>query len=412
MKPIADGMRVRYNWPIMHLLSLSLTNYRNFKRLELPLPEGLVVFSGENGQGKSNLLEAIYLLALARSYRASQERELLAWDVAKSGGFGLIQAKVSTGSGPLDLWVGMEVTAPIREGSEPSFQKRIRVNGVPRRASDMLGQLNAVMFSAEDIDLIYGSPELRRRYLDVLLSQRHRGYLHAWQRYQRTLTQRNHLLHQLKEGRAREDEMAFWDESLCMEGARLLAERLRALQRLSLLARDAYARLAGNNYLFHVSYAGTVPCDGEIEEGALRAAFGHALQQSRQKERRQSITVVGPHRDDLRLIMNGSEMSKYASRGQARLAALSLRLAEGEFLTEGKGDSPVLLLDDVFSELDERRRSLVMDEAQRYTQSFITTTDAHIPALADSSKLHWYRIVEGQVIPGEPVRTGSRVREQ
>ncbi len=380
----------------MHLATLTLTNYRNFRQLELALPEGLTVLHGDNGQGKSNLLEAIYLLSIARSHRAVSERDLVSWEVAREGGSALVRGHVWEGEEELDLRLGLECPADGMAGGA-AVRKRVRVNGAPRRVSDLVGLLNAVLFSTTDIDLVSGPPQGRRRYLDVLLSQVRGPYLHALQRYQRVVTQRNHLLRTLREGRAGDDEMLFWDQALCAEGSVVLEARHQALKSLMPLAQDAYGRLAGAGRRFSVEYEGTVPLEGEVDLEAVKTAMHLALKRSRERERALAMTVVGPHRDDLRLLGDGTEMARYASRGQARLAALALRLAEARFLEDRRGEAPLLLLDDVLSELDERRRLLVLEEACRYPQTLVTTTDAELVSPLDGVLVHLFHVVEGQV---------------
>ncbi len=377
----------------MELTSLSLTNFRSYRALELTLDRGLTVLAGDNAQGKSNLLEAVYLLAIGKSQRAAAERELVSWEAAEAGGYAIVAAKVQRAADPVELRLGLDCGG----GRTGTVVKRIRVNGVPKRASDLVGVLSAVLFSATDIDLAYGPPQGRRRYLDVLLSQTSRRYVHGLQRYLRVLGQRNAVLRSMRDGRAGEDELAVWDPQLCEEGAAVLVTRHEAMQRLAPLAAEAFERLAGTGPTLSVDYVATVE---SIEAGAAPspAAVAAALERSRRQERAVGMTVVGPHRDDIRLVLDGVELAKHASRGQARLAALALRLAEAQLLDERRGDPPVILLDDILSELDERRRGLVLEEALRYPQVLLTTAE---PALVPASGLaaaRILRLVDGQVL--------------
>lgn len=372
----------------MHLRNVELTNFRSFRSLELSLEPGLTVVSGDNGAGKSNLLEASYLLAIGKSYRASTERELVSWEAADAGGYCIVAGTVARADGDVELRVGLDCA-----GQTNIAQKRIRINGVPKRASDLVGALSAVLFTANDIDLIFGSPQGRRRYLDIMLSQLGGHYVHALQRYQRVLTQRNALLRALREGRAGEGELAFWDESLCREGALVLGARFDAMQRLVPLVSEAFNRMEAVDRL-DVSYVATV----DFEERPTAETLAEALERDRGAERKAGMTLIGPHRDDLKLSMNGVEMSKHASRGQARLAALSLRVAEAAVLEERRGDPPVVLFDDVLSELDDRRRTLVLDEASRHTQAIVTTTDVGVVPERYLSQAHRLRIEAGEVL--------------
>ncbi len=381
----------------MELTSLSLTNFRSYRALELTLDRGLTVLAGENAQGKSNLLEAVYLLAIGKSQRAAVERELVSWEAAEAGGYAIVAASVKRADGPVELRLGLDCGG----GRTNTVVKRIRVNGVPKRASDLVGVLSAALFSAADIDLGYGAPQGRRRYLDVLLSQTGRRYVHGLQRYLRVLGQRNAVLRSMREGRAGPDELAVWDPPLCEEGAAVLAARHEAMARLAPLAAEAFERLAGSGPALSVGYAATVESP---EAGAppTPEAVAAALERSRRQERAVGMTVVGPHRDDIRLALDGVELAKHASRGQARLTALALRLAEAQLLDERRGDPPVILLDDVLSELDERRRGLVLEEALRYPQVLLTTAE---PALVPPSGLaaaRMLRLVDGQVLEEVP----------
>ena len=379
----------------MELRSLSLLNYRNFASLELKVPSGLVLFVGDNAQGKSNLLEAVYLLAIAKSYRVATDRELIAWRAADRGELALVSGTVRRNDGQLEIIVGLEYDSRIRVGG--GVRKQIRVNGIPRRASEMVGLLNAVLFSADDLELVYGSPSVRRRYLDVMLCQVSRPYLRALQRYQHVVTQRNSLLRDMREGRAREAELEFWDHSLCTEGAYLLDARYQAVAFFAPHVGEMYGRLMGTDQEMTIEYVTTTPLPGPPGQESARQAIAQSLVSSRRQERALAQTVVGPHRDDLRLAVAGVEMARSASRGQARLAALALRLAEGEFLSQQRGEPPVLLLDDIFSELDERRRTLVMEEVKKYPQTLVTTASAELLSSEYREAARRFQVIDGRV---------------
>ncbi|MDE2766392.1 MAG: DNA replication/repair protein RecF [Chloroflexota bacterium] len=379
----------------MLLRRLKLTNFRNLPNAALELDAGLTLFHGANAQGKSNLLEAAYLLAIGRSYRAAAEREMVAWAAREGDGYAVVSGTVERGGEPDELLVGLD----LRQGE--TVQKRVQINGSARRASDLVGRFNAVLFSADDIALVYGAPQGRRRYLDVLLSQADPRYLRALQRYQRVVQQRNRLLKGLKEGRAGEQELLFWDAKLCEEGAQTLAARLAAVGPLSEAARRCYAAFGADGDALEVAYAPTIGVPDAPSEGALADAIREALTASRRQERALAQTMVGPHRDDLRLTMRGVELAQHASRGQARLAALSLRLAEAELLAARRGDQPVLLLDDVLSELDAEHRALTMEAAATYSQTLATTADTRIVPERFRASARRFRVVSGAVFEEE-----------
>ena len=375
----------------MLLRHLTLNHLRNLDDLEMELAPGLTIVHGDNAQGKSNLLEGIYLLSIGKSYRSQTERELVSW---ASGGDGIavVAGTVERLDGMTELRVGLDT----RGGG--ALHKRIRVNGVAKRASDLVGVLNAVLFSAEDIDLVFGPPQGRRRYLDVLLSQTSTPYLRALQRYQRVLTQRNHLLRNVRDGRSNEGELEFWDAELCREGAAVLAARLDAAATLAALITETFQRFAVGDAALEVGYASTVPVDDGASAEAMEGAMAAAIAAAAVQERSAGQTLVGPHRDDLRITQHGVEFGRHASRGQARLAALSLRLAEARLLHQRRGEPPVLLLDDILSELDVGRREMVMAEAASYPQTILTTADLGLVPAGSVGGARVLRMVSGRVL--------------
>ena len=274
------------------------------------------------------------------------------------------------------------------------------MNGVARRASDLIGQLRVVMFSADDLDIIAGAPALRRRYLDITISQFDPAYLRALQRYQRVLEQRNSLLRKLQERRGRADELDFWDEELAVAGALIVNRRAEAIRDL---ARDASAR-----------YAELAPTEGEdlavcyeprlpgalpeaTREHDLAERFQAAIGNERGEDVRRGVTRWGPHRDDVQFLIGGHHAGNSASRGQQRTAALALRLAEVELSTERTGDPPVLLLDDILSELDAGRRERILAAAYHVDQVLITTPDIDRPTPDELPEAIRYRLVGGEL---------------
>ena len=358
----------------MYISHLRLTNYRNFASLSLELPPGLVVLSGANAQGKTNLLEAAYLLAIAKSYRTNVERELISWASQKApeaaGTAGMeqtvIDGEVERRDDKVRIIVGLRAGSSEGAGGV-LVNKQVKVNGVSTSASGLVGWVNAVLFTASDIELVHGSPSQRRRFLDILLSQVDRGYLRTLQRYQRVLTQRNHLLRLIREGRASGEELGFWNKELVREGAALINHRGDAIDRLAPLTAHAYGALSKGEKL-SLKFRPSLSSE-QLEQ---------SLAERKNEEINAGMTLAGPHRDDLEIKLNGMPAGTYSSRGQARSIALGLRLAEAVFLKEQRGDEPVLLLDDVLSELDSYRRQSVLEEAAGYQQALVTTAE---PAL-------------------------------
>ncbi len=372
--------------PTIRVARLTLSNYRNIESATLELEPGLTVFHGDNGQGKSNLLEAVYLLSVARSARASADRSLVNSSLALEGGHAQVLAVAREGDAATQVQVDFEVTAPqARSGASgdgdparATVQKSLRVNGVQRTAAEFVGAFNAVSFTAEDIALVTGAPGGRRRYLNILISQGDAAYLRTLQRYGRVVQQRNHLLRRVRDRQAGPDELAFWDERLAEEGAVIIERRSEVVEQVAVHARDAHERLAGNSEPLGIEYRPRMG-PGEPPERFHAARIADTLSESiaavRDREISQGASVVGPHRDELTFTLDGDDAGVYASRGQARTVALALKLAEAAFVARDTGRRPVLALDDVLSELDAVRRRLVLEAVREYEQILLTTTD-------------------------------------
>lgn len=364
----------------MHLRHLSLTNFRNYARLELDLAPGAVLFLGENAQGKTNLLEAVFLLATGRSERAASDADYIAWDArGETQPFARVGGKAARAPGE----VAVEVTVAGRAGAQGALvaSKRFKLNGVAKRASDVIGAVLAVLFTTDDMELVRGAPSGRRRYLDVMLSQVDTRYLRALQRYTKVITQRNALLKRIKEGAAARDELAFWDDELARDGAVLVAARAGALARIAVSAAESHARLSGERERLGVAYerrfaeAWTPARIAAADAEELARALRERLHATHARDIAAGMTLTGPHRDDVALTLGDEAAASFASRGQQRTAALALRLAEARLLHERSGERPILLLDDVLSELDEGRRNSVL-AALDAEQILITSADA------------------------------------
>jgi DNA replication and repair protein RecF len=316
--------------------------------------------------------------------------------------FARIQAAVERHAGPVQL-EALIVGAGSAIGTSSRAGKRFRVNSIPRRAIDLVGQLRAVLFTADDLEIISGGPGLRRQYLDVAISQLDRRYYGALSRYGRILQQRNATLRRIREGVANTDELALWDDGFAREGAVLIAARRTAVTRLTPLVQQAHLELSGAQESLAVRYEprlgeewqSLLPDQPEPE--AVVALFSAAVAGQRRREVAAGVSLVGPHRDDLTLELNGVAAAAFASRAQMRTAALSLRLAEARLLTEDTGDPPVLLLDDIVSELDERRRASVLQSIGESDQVWLTATDAAGLPAAFLETCAVYRVQAGTI---------------
>lgn len=366
----------------MQLSRLSLKNFRNYAALEFEPPAGVSIFHGANAQGKTNLLEAVYLLATTRPSRSASDRDLIHWGAAREPmPFARISGTVQREDRKVQLEIILMLlpSSPPPRGSEPTpppTRKHLRVNGTDRRTTDFIGHLNAVMFGPRDVDLVNGEPALRRRYLDMTNSQISPKYLAAWQRYSKVIERRNHLLRRIGALQARPSELDFWDEELIRSGSYLLFERQRSVAELGNLSRSLHAELSGGEELT-LSYRPHIgPNASDWPELADAArALTEALAAARPMEIERGVSLIGPHRDDLRFIVNGVDIGTFGSRGQQRTVALSLKLAEAAFMQARTGEAPVLLLDDVLSELDQARRNYLLQAVLRYHQVWITATD-------------------------------------
>ena len=385
----------------MHLRQLSLVHFRNYEQQELQLAPGIVLFLGDNAQGKTNLLEAAFLLAAGRSERASGDADFIAWSQrGETQPYARVVGTAARSSGD----VSVELTIVGREGARGLVaSKRYKLNGIARRSFDVAGNITAVLFTTDDMELVKGAPSDRRRYLDVMLSQVDRAYNRALSRYGKVVTQRNALLKRIREGASRPDELAYWDEQLAAEGSVLLSARAIAVAEVRDYAAEAYARLSGEREQLDIAYEPRFNDRWSPERIASTSADGLAsalidrLASARDRDIGAGMTLLGPHRDDLSLTLGGEAASAFASRGQQRTAALALRLAEARLLLARTGERPLLLLDDVLSELDAGRREHVLDSLDA-DQVLITSADADRFATV-IARAQTYHVAAGSAAP-------------
>ena len=390
----------------MRLSRLRLSNFRNLVEVDLEVPPGVSVYFGQNAQGKTALAEAVYILAIARSFRAENERELVNFAAARDGGQALVDGLVDD---PNDAAARQRVIVgyrafPSSAAGGPGYRvsKQIRVNRLRRTAGSLVGLVHAVLFSVQDIELVQGPPSARRRFLDILISQADPAYLQGLQRYRKVLQQRNRLLRMRREGRARPDEMEFWDDELVREGAWLTWRRREIMNVLTPACIRHHRDLIGAGETLELRYRPSVPLPEDpapMESGGMAGAYRDALRMAAGRERATAATAAGPHRDDFDIIVNGADMGAYASRGQARTLALALRLAEAETLASARGAGPLLLLDDALSEMDAARRRRVLEKAAQYPQVLITTTDVEQVSGFFGADAAYFRVDGGRIAP-------------
>jgi DNA replication and repair protein RecF len=363
----------------MHLRKLSLMNYRNYQRCLLDLDPGATIFHGDNGQGKTNLLEAVYLLATTKSFRTTVDRELMSWRTIQDRLlFSRVEGWVGREAGDLhmEMLLKGDANGATAANEAPAMTKLIKLNGLPARASQIVGELNAVVFSPEDLELLHGAPSGRRRYLDLTRSQIDRSYLRALQRYQRVLAQRNHLLRQIRDRRQERSSLSIWNDELIELGSTIVRHRIALITDLNHAMLDLYRRLTRTERLLELKYrASSQPDLGDISHEEGRASFRSKLEQLKQRELDQGVSLVGPHRDDFTFLVDGVDMGAFGSRGEQRIVAVALKLAEAVVIRTLMNDSPVLLLDDILSELDPTRRQFVQEQIQGDFQTLITVAD-------------------------------------
>ncbi|HZS88794.1 MAG TPA: DNA replication/repair protein RecF [Chloroflexota bacterium] len=386
----------------MHLERLALAHYRNYAHLDARFKEGVIILHGANAQGKTNLLEAIYLLATTKSSRTRSDADLITWgppDPFSPVPFARIAAHVERTSGPVDLEIVVvqEANGQV-ETPGPTARKRFKLNGVPRRAGEVLGQVNAVLFAPTDVDIVAGSPSLRRRYLDVILCQVHPSYYRALQGYNKVLLQRNSLLRQVRERQQPADTLLYWNEKLVEYGTTVVVQRADAVAHLSVAAAEMHERVSGGRECLEMAYLSSVSLEGGGATG-VRGAFESDLAAQRQRELAAGVSLVGPHRDDLGFAVGGTDMTQFGSRGQQRSVALAIKLAELAYIRREAGEWPILLLDDATSELDAVRRAAVLEVASEHPQVFLTTAEPQnvMPAFDDAPQI-WH--VESGTLSG------------
>ena len=367
----------------MIIQELTLRNFRNYGETVLTPHEGVNLFFGANGSGKTNLLEAIHYCALGKSHRITGDQSAVR----------LGESFAVCGVSVFSAGVRREIT--VRLVPNEQNRKVILIDGKQiRRFSDMMGCLQCVIFSPEDLGLIREGPSLRRRYLDMMISQVNRGYFIALQQYRSGLEQRNALLKNMRANpRQNAGLLEVFEQAMAAPAAVIVAARKKVIGLLSVLSADTYRSVSGREAEeFQASYHSAFRESADVQEDFIRI-----MRENREEDLRLGVTTAGPHRDDLNLSLNKKNMKVFASQGQIRTAALSLKLAQMKALREMSGEAPVLLLDDVMSELDKDRRMRLVSEISDY-QTFITCTDESDLELEGSKRTYRVSAPAGKAI--------------
>ncbi|MCY4020371.1 MAG: DNA replication/repair protein RecF [Chloroflexi bacterium] len=399
----------------MHINHLSLTNFRNYARLECELPAGKpVVLYGDNAQGKTSALEAIYYLATSSSPYTASDRQLIHWRAENDP---IPFARLSAELGNRDSsYQKLDITLMLDMSSgAPRFKKSIQLNHVDKRVTDVIGLLNVVLFLPQDLSLVEGSPSDRRRFMNTTLTQVNLDYLLALNEYDKLLPQRNALLKRVAQKRAHAVELEFWDGQLAKYGSVIVSCRQRFLRELEIKARDTHHALTGGREALSLKYLPSIApnADGDgkqlsfdlygldlnrqMSPAEIEPQFLEKLLSQRQESISRGITLSGPHRDELRLMINERDCGLYGSRGQARTVVMALRFAELEWMRDQIGEYPLFLLDEVVAELDGKRRAFLLDRLDGQAQTLLTTTELEIFNPTFLRRASVFQVVNGQI---------------
>jgi DNA replication and repair protein RecF len=381
----------------MYLKHLSLTNFRNFARLDLDVPRRVIVLVGSNAQGKTSLLEAIYFISALTSFQTHVDRQMVNFLAAREArrqvAVGRLIAEYQRGrsSHRLEARLIMEPTGV----NGVRLRKEVLLNGVKKQLSDMIGQFNAVIFVPQMSQILEGGPDERRRYLDLMLAQTVPAYVRTLSEYGQAISQRNALLKALNENEGSSEQLGVWDEAVARLGAQIILWRIQAVQEIEHLAARVHHELTRGKEVLRLNYQPAfdplpqpdgqlglkldTPVDRSgLELEDIRVGFVERLERLRREEIARGMTTIGPHRDELRFLANSIDLSDYGSRGQIRTTLLSLKLAEVNWMKERTGEWPVILLDEVMAELDLERRADLLSYLDASEQVLFTTTDLNL----------------------------------
>lgn len=369
----------------MHIKQLDIKNFRNYDSLSVPFENKVNVIIGENAQGKTNLMEAIYVLAMAKSHRSSNDKELIHWDKEYAKIEGWIEKKNNTI--PLELII-------TKNG------KKAKCNHLEQvRLSQYIGNINVVMFAPEDLNLVKGSPSVRRRFIDMEIGQVSPIYLHDISQYQKVLHQRNQYL-RLLQSKKQTDYMMLdiYTEQLIELAVKVMAKRIEFIQLLQEWAKSIHMSISRGLENLEIHYKTSIDVSEEDGLSKMVNAYQEKFITMKEKEVERGVTLLGPHRDDLIFKVNGRDVQIYGSQGQQRTTALSVKLAEIELIKNEMGEFPVLLLDDVLSELDDYRQSHLLSTIQGKVQTFVTTTSIDGINHETMKNANIYKVSKGQLI--------------
>lgn len=366
----------------MHLIQIYLKNYRNYLQEHLKFNRYLNIIVGKNAQGKTNLLEAIYILGTGISHRTNVNSELVNWDYNKFMIKG--EAQINKQKFKLEL--------SLKGRSKEAF---INSNKL-KKINQLMEYLNVVIFAPEDLNLVKGSPSRRRDFINLEISQISSYYRNLLKEYKKVLKQRNNLLKDIRDRRADSNNLAVWNQQLIKLGSKIIKKRLEALNKLSILAKLMQRKITDGKETLKLKYDTKLKIGHNSNLEEIKTEFENNLDRLQQKEIERGVTVIGPHRDDISLLVNDIDIRKFGSQGQQRTTALALKMAELEFMKAEVGEYPILLLDDVFSELDKDRSKHLLKIIENKIQTFITSTDLN-EFSSIKSKAKVFKIRDGSI---------------
>jgi DNA replication and repair protein RecF len=369
---------------LLYIKEITLTNYRNYTKTTIPFENKVNVILGENAQGKTNVMESIFVLSMAKSHRTSNDKELIKWDCEYAKLSGIVEK--NRGPVTLDLVISTK-------------GKKAKYNHIEqKKLSQYIGSINTVMFAPEDLNLVKGSPQVRRKFIDMEIGQVSPVYMHDLSRYQKILQQRNQYLKQLQT--KKQTDLSLLDVltlQLSEMAAKILKKRFEFLHLLQQWAEPIHKGISRDLETLKIEYKNSIDVSEDADLSKMLEAYQQKFDKIKSREIDRGVTLAGPHRDDLLFYVNEKDVQTFGSQGQQRTTALSLKLAEIELIHQEVGEYPILLLDDVLSELDDFRQSHLLNTIQGKVQTFVTTTSIEGIHHETLEKAATYHVEAGQI---------------
>jgi len=398
----------------MYLKHLSLTNFRSFARLDIDIPQRVVLLTGANAQGKTSVLEAIYFLAAFTSFQTHVDRQIVNFHEAKKNTLAVTRLVADYQRGKSKHRMEVRLILEPTGINGQRLRKEILLDGVKKPANEVIGHFNAVIFVPQMSQIIEGAPDDRRRYLNLALAQSTPAYARVLSEYNQALTQRNALLKMLGERGGNSDQLEVWDDALTRLGAQIILWRIEAVQQIERLASRVHHELTHGSEILRLAYEpaydplpkpngqiglklDTVIDRSHLEFDEIQDGFRMRLKELRNEEIARGVTTIGPHRDELRFLANNIDLGDYGSRGQVRTALLALKLAEVNWMKDRTGEWPVILLDEVMAELDVQRRADLLKYVGESEQVLFTTTDLNLYEPDFVEKAEVWKVESGRV---------------